>query len=557
MISTRFEAPVLCKVYLLLVLISIFFPPPIYFSGTSRGASVKAVESVWEVPSSDNLMPHFEASNGRQRLFVDGHPYTVLAAEIPWWDLIYGKYNQTMHAYDDLYPAAEAVGLNALKVPVKWSLIEPHEGVYDFTYVDHAISMAEKNHLKLILDWFGHYASGDGNIYQNLTGEMYAPYYVVSNEKTYPRAVDADGVIHHNAISYNYPAVIRSEVAAFRAFMRHVKQVDSQTHTVLMIQVENEISVFGADRRNRKLWRDHSLASNELFTKMGFKDDLKYSAWNLSYNWIRPLTDAGWEAYPIPFFHNFVGGQLERGIVGGSPGEDVATYMKNCPHIKFVGLNLYVPSDSSADYLRHRLDDYRVSLNLPAITETDSDSGPVAPRLVFIAVGEFGAPIFAPWALNVSYPVPFDPYVRKNGSLANGAFALREAYTALRKALPQISYYDDTDKQKVFLSNQPGQRFSETRYVNGFEVTVSGAGNGQAIVIHPSGHEFLIVGYRCNASFHSPNFTWPAIKDLRVETGAFDGNKWRPDGAPQYGIDESHQTLGVRLSGPEAVLVSW
>src|SRR2546430_14935223 len=35
--------------------------------------------------------PHFEQVNGRQNLYVDGRPFTVLAAEIPWWDLIYGR----------------------------------------------------------------------------------------------------------------------------------------------------------------------------------------------------------------------------------------------------------------------------------------------------------------------------------------------------------------------------------------------------------------------------------------------------------------------------------
>src|SRR5713226_7187102 len=116
---------------------------------------------VWQVPASQNLMPHFEEANGRKVLFVDGRPFTVLAVEIPWWDLIYGKYKETEAAYDNLYPAAAKLGLNALKVPVKWSMVEPEMGVYDFSYVDHAKSMAEKNHLKLILNWFGHYASAD------------------------------------------------------------------------------------------------------------------------------------------------------------------------------------------------------------------------------------------------------------------------------------------------------------------------------------------------------------------------------------------------------------
>src|SRR6266542_340350 len=91
--------------------------------------------------------------------------------------------------------------------------------------------------------------------------------YVVEDEKTYPRAVDADGVVHHNAVSYDYELIVEREVRAFRAFMQHIKEVDSQTHTIVMIQVENEIAMFGADRQNRKLWRDHSAAANKRFAE--------------------------------------------------------------------------------------------------------------------------------------------------------------------------------------------------------------------------------------------------------------------------------------------------
>lgn len=198
-------------------------------------------------------MPHLEAVAGHKVLYVDGRPFTVLAVEIPWWDLIYGRYKETETAYDNLYPAAETIGVNTLKVPIKWSMVEPEKEVYDFSYVDHAKSMAEGHHLKLVFNWFGHYASGDGTIYGNLTGELYAPMYIVNDEQTYPRAVDGDGVIHHNAASYDYGPIIEREIAAFRAFMQHIKQVDSQSHTILMIQVENEIAVFGVDRRNPKM----------------------------------------------------------------------------------------------------------------------------------------------------------------------------------------------------------------------------------------------------------------------------------------------------------------
>lgn len=372
------------------------------------------------MPVSHNSMPHFEEAPGRKVLYVDGRPFIVLAVEIPWWDLICGKYKETENAYDDLYPAAAELGLNALKVPVKWSMVEPEKGVYDFSYVDHAKHLAEQNHLKLILNWFGHYASGDGTIYGNLTGEVYAPMYVVSDEQTYPRAVDADGIAHHNAISYDYEPVIDREIAAFRAFMEHLQQVDSKAHTILLIQVENEIAVFGADRHNQKLWRDHSPASNQKFAANHFTDDLKYSAWDQSYSWIRRLTDAGAAVYPLPFFHNYVGGKMADWMVGGAPGEDVATYLKNCPNISFVGVNSYFcaewrpdnscgkESEATVEELREPLMRYQVGRNLPAITEINSGSTPVTSRLAYIAVGEFGVPLFAPWALTMSYPEPYE-----------------------------------------------------------------------------------------------------------------------------------------------------
>jgi Domain of unknown function (DUF5597) len=520
-------------------------------------SGVRGQDASGQVPASQNRAPHFENVRGRNILFVDGLPFTVLAVEIPWDRLIYGRYRETMTAYDDLYPAAAAVGLNALKVPIKWSMVEPRPGAYDFAYVDHARDLARKNHLRLILDWFGHYASGDGTIYANLTGEMYAPFDIIRDEKTYPRAIDGNGVVHHNAASYEDDAIIQREIAAFSAFMEHIKKVDADTHTILMIQVENEIAVFGADRQNRKLWRDHSPAADRLSAEKGFSDDLKYSAWRLSSNWIRRVTEAGAQIDPLPFFHNYVGGKLEDEIVGGSPGEDVATYLANCPRIAFIGINLYLPGDSSVNDFRSVLTRYRVGRNMPSITETNSDRSPVAPRLAYVAIGEFGAPIFAPWALNISYPTPYQPYVLKDGSLANGAFALRECYTSLSMALPQISTYGGTKKLKVFMSQLPGEHFSQTQDVDGAKVTVSGEQNGQAIVIHLERNEFLVIGYRCEVSLEDPSFVWPALQQVRVERGRFAGDQWKQEGEPEYWINQSRSTLGISLDTPQVVRASW
>ena len=516
------------------------------------------IKSSADLTPSADLAPHFESVDGRPVFYVDGWPFTVLTVEIPWVDLIYGRYHETMHAYDYLYPAAKALGLNALKVPIKWSMVEPEKGKYDFTYLDHVKRMAEKNGLRLVLGWFGHYASGDGNIYINMTGQVFAPMYVIEDDHTYPRAVDADGVVHHNAASYDYPPIIEAELAAFRAFMQHIKETDAQTRTILMVQVENEIAVFGHDRRNRKRWRDHSPASNERYARMGFTDDLRYSAWRLSSAWIKPLTDAGTDIYPLPFFCNFVpGNKMLDWMVGGAPGEDVATYLENCPNLAFVGLNHYLPAECSVNDMRAGLDEYRVGRNISAITEANSDTSAVGPRLAYIAVGEYGAALYAPWALNVSYPTLHSPYVQEDGTIANGGPALRDCYLSLGKALPQVSYYGGSKALKVFMSRAPGEAFSIVEDVNGAKVTVTGHDNGQAIVIHPQPNEFWIVGYRCEVTIATEMARWPALRQIHVEAGFWDKNLWQPGGACWNGIDQSAQTISLFFTPPQAIRVYW
>src|SRR5260370_38920708 len=92
-------------------------------------------------------------------------------------------------------------------------------------------------------------------------------------------------------------------------------------------------------------WRDRRAAGKKRFADNRFPDDLEFSGWDLSYKWIRWVTDARAEVYPIPFFHNYVGGQIADWMVGGAPGEDVQTYLRNCPNISFIGVNSYFCAD--------------------------------------------------------------------------------------------------------------------------------------------------------------------------------------------------------------------
>ena len=517
-----------------------------------------AEDTAFSVRRVENLLPHFEPAADRKIFYVDGWPFTILSAEIPWWDILYGDPHPNLTVYDYLYPAARSLGMNTLKVPIKWSMVEPSPGVYDFSYLDHVKRTAEQHGLKLVLGWFGHYASSDGTIYVDLKGDVFAPMDIIRDDKTYPRAIDADGVPHHNAASYEHDAIIKRETAAFSAFMEHLRKIDADTRTVLMVQIENEIAVFGWDRRNRKLWRDHSSEADRLFKEKGFTDDLRYSAWRLSTNWIRPLTNAGGEIYRIPLFLNFVGGKLAPWMVGGAPGEDVATYLENCPHISFVGVNSYPQPDCSLDEFRSILRGYRVGRNIPAITEMNSDRSPVAPRLAYVAIGEYGAPIVAPWALSTSTPGSFQPYVQPDGSLANGAFILRDCYTSLSKALPVIAYYAGTEKLKVFMASLPHHPFSDTTVVDGVKVRVAGEGDGQAIVIHPVPREVLLIGFRSHFWVYTDAAKWPDLQQIKIESVVWTDGGWREEGTANYiGIDQSERCVSVDIELPQAVRVRW
>lgn len=523
-------------------------------------------EEGWAVPRSSNLLPHFEKVHGHEQLFVRGAPFAMLATEIPWWNLRADSYRQDESVYDSLYPAAVRLGLNTLKVPIKWSMVEPKKDQYDFSYVDHALSQAKQNHLHLVLDWFGHYASGAGTIYQNLSGQMFAPMYIVQDENTYPRAVDGDGIAHHDAVSYDSDAVIDREAKAFKAFMLHLKLVDPD-HVVIGIQLENEIAVFGSDRHNPKLLRDHSATSDRFFQQGGFSDDLKYSAWSLSSRWIRPLTEIAHATYPIPIFHNFVNGSLEPHQVGGSPGEDVATYLQNAPDLSFVAVNAYfcetwkgfeciAPTDGKTENFRAALRRFLVGRNIPAVTETNSGNSFVAPRFAFIALGEFATPIFSPWCLTVSYPEPYQPYLLADGKLGNGAAAFHEALQALSFALPPILTYAGTDSLRVFQAPAIGQTYATEERIGGVRLAMSEQRDGQAIAIHPTEKQLLIVGYRTQVSIKNEELTWPTMRKLQVARVRWSDSGWVTVGAADYGVDQSNKSLYVDLADPQAVLIS-
>ena len=178
---------------------------------------------------------------------------------------------------------------------------------------------------------------------------------------------------------------------------------------------------------------------------------------------------------------------------------------------------------------------------------------------MFQAVAEFGAPFFAPWSLIVSYPTPQKPYVLDDGELANGAFALGSVYGLLNRALPAISYWGGTEHAKLFMADLPDTRFSQTKSMEGIQVTVAGSENGQAIVLQPSEHELILIGYKCQVTLNSEASTWPGASRMHIETGSWVANKWMKEGEPVVGraASQAHGPVHIFMPQPQVVRVYW
>ena len=131
---------------------------------------------------------------------------------------------------------------------VSWNQIEPKEGKFDFTVLDGLIQEARSHNLRLVPLWFGSWKNSLSS---------YAPDWVKKDFERFPRAQVAGGK-NIELLSALSDANRDADARAFAALLRHIKAVDGQQHTVIMIQVENEVGMHG-DSRDRSPAAEQSL----------------------------------------------------------------------------------------------------------------------------------------------------------------------------------------------------------------------------------------------------------------------------------------------------------
>jgi hypothetical protein len=404
--------------------------------------------------------PHLENRGQSTQLVVDGKPFLMLAGEL------HNSSSSSLEYMKPIWPKLAAIPLNTVLTPLSWELIEPTEGVYDFALVDGLMNQARENRLHIVFLWLAAWKNGMSS---------YQPVWVKQDTRRFPRAVlhNAEAPIL-STLEANSKATRDADAKAFAALMAHIKQADT-AHTVLMMQVENEVGILGdtrdhspeADRafaspvpaalttymrthRNdlnpelRDLWLANGAKTSgtwgEIFGESARADEA-FMAWNYA-RYVQQVAAAGKGSYNIPMYANaWLGGNdaTPGDYPSGGPQPRVIDIWKAAAPAT-GGLDILAPDLYKSDFYDwaeryHRPD------NPLFVPETNGGANGAAN--VFYALGEQAAIGFSPFAIDAPY-APENAHLLQQSSdaamssLLNGNADLGASYSAIAGIAPML-----------------------------------------------------------------------------------------------------------------------
>ena len=268
-----------------------------------------------------NDIPHLEKQGNTVQLIVNGKLFLMLAGETG------NSSASDLNYMDKIWPKLVKMHLNTLVVPVYWELLEPEEGVFDFTLVDSIITAARIHNIKLVFLWFGTWKN---------SMSCYVPLWIKTDEKRFPRTRERSGKAEEILTPFD-TTNRNTDANAFSNLMKHIRNFDEKEQTVVLVQVENEIGmipdardycksaneVFDADvpkefidylSRNKKklnpflydLWEKKGFKTKgsweEIFGKSLNTDEI-FMAWNYA-KYVNYVAEAGKKEYPLPMYVN-------------------------------------------------------------------------------------------------------------------------------------------------------------------------------------------------------------------------------------------------------------
>ncbi len=455
-------------------------------------------------------VPHLEKQGTATQLIVDGKPFLVLGGEL---------HNSSSSDLDYMQPIWKRMvdlNFNTVLAAVSWELIEPDEGHFDFRLVDGLIDGARRNNLRLVFLWFGSWKNGTSS---------YVPLWVKKDTRRFPRVKIKDGKTIE-VLSTLAPSNWQADSKAFAALMRHIREVDGNAHTVVMVQVENEVGVLGDSR-------DRSEAANQAFSQAvprnvaggktgnweqvfgaGPNTDEKFMAWNYA-SYVDKVAAAGKSEYPLPMYVN-TWLSNEKGKPGdwpsGGPEPHVLDLWKaGAPHIDVFSPDIYQPN--FAEWCR-RYVEAGTALFIPEMLWDETGA-----RNVFYAIGQHDAIGTSPFAVD---------------SIKNPANSpLAKSYAVLQQIAPVILEHQGKGESTGFVLNK--EHPAVKAQLGGYELDISldsifgfGTDRGYGLIVQIGPDEFIGAGTGFHVAF-SPKTPGPRTVGIgRVDEGTFVNGKWVP-----------------------------
>lgn len=502
--------------------------------------------------------PRLVQQGSTAQLVVQGKPMLLIAGEL-------GNSSASSAAYMAPHWARlRAMHLNTVLAPVSWELIEPQEGVFDWSSVDRLISSARANNLKLVLLWFGAWKN---------SMSTYPPAWVKRDPVRFPRAQLPNGQ-SVEILSAFAPATLAADQRAFAALLGHIRQIDAQENTVLMVQVENEIGMLpvARDRGQRadaqfqasvpteltaylathratlvpemkQLWEAHGAKTQGSWTDVFGAGDAAAEIFT-AYHYARfaeALTRAGKAAYPLPIYANVA---LNR--PGRAPGEYPSggplphlldVWKAGAPSLDLLAPDIYFPNfiDLATRYKRPD--------NPLFVPEAHNFDRPDVPANAIYAFGKLDA-------------LGFGPFSIESGDDNPGA--LGDAYGMLEQLSPYILRAQGLGRMTAFkprllydetIVNEPvSETIGDYRFTATFPDVQKPAliptAAGMIIQIGPE--EFLIAGQGVTVTFQPAADSAERAGIESAWEGKFDARgAWIP-GRLLNG-DQTHQGRHIRL----------
>ncbi|HVS54104.1 MAG TPA: DUF5597 domain-containing protein [Opitutaceae bacterium] len=498
--------------------------------------------------AADAALPHLEKRGAATQLVVDGKPFLVLGGETA------NTASSSLDYMATVWPRLAKMNLNTALVGIAWDWIEPEEGKFDFTTVDGMLRQAREQKMHVAIVWFGSWKNGLSS---------FAPAWVKRDQQRFPRVRIKSGKSVEILSVFN-DASRDADARAFGALLRHVRENDPQ-HTVIMVQVENEVGILG-DSRDRlpaadaawtqpvpseviarvrseaawpalkKVWQDAGAktagAWAEVFGTSTAAEEI-FQAWHYA-RYMDRVAAAGKAELLIPFFTNtWIVQPEDKGPgdypTGGPEPLTIDLWRVGAPHIDLNCPDIYLPNFAEWVGRFHRAD------NPLFVPESRGDAGGVANAM--FAIGAHHALGYSPFGIdNAGRLTTLRPDATATPPTEIENLPLPRGYALLQQMAPVILDCQAKDTIATVLLSTEHQ--TEDIALGNYTVNVDLRRNrrnpsqvpasGYAMVLNVGPDEYFVVGADTQVIFYPRPATGEIVGFAQAEIGEFVNGAWKP-----------------------------